>query len=64
MLSLAKRIFAKDKSLIMHMFDEQTTNTLAKTNLDLICNVKIFLGLTYILPLFECMQSLLKFVQA
>jgi hypothetical protein len=46
------------------MFDEQATNTLAKTNLNLLCNVKIFLGLTCILTLLECMQSLSNFVQA
>ncbi len=64
MLSIAKRIFVEYKSLIVHMFDEQATNTLAKTNLNLLCNVKIFLGLTCILTLLECMQSLSNFVQA
>jgi hypothetical protein len=52
---------AKFKSQIVHMFDEQVVNTLAKENLDL-SNVEIFLGLTCILPLLKCMQSLSKFV--
>jgi len=63
MFSPTKRIFAKYKSLIVHMFDEQATNTLAKTNLDLLCNVEIILGLTCILPLFNAcnlFQSLFK----
>jgi hypothetical protein len=64
MLSPTKRIFVEYKSLILHMFDEQIANTWAKTNLDLLCNVEIFLDLICILPLFECMQSLSKFVQA
>jgi len=46
------------------MFNEQTFNILAKANLDLLCDVEIFLGLTCILPLLECMQFLLKFAQA
>jgi hypothetical protein len=62
MVSLAKQTLVKFKSLIVHMLDEQVANTLAKTNLDLLCNVAIFLGLTCILPLFKCMQSLPKFV--
>jgi hypothetical protein len=44
MLSPTKKIFAKYKSLIVHMFDEQTANTSTKKNLDLLCNVMIFLG--------------------
>ncbi len=46
------------------MFDEQTSNILAKANLDLLCDVESFLVLTCILPLLEYMQFLLKFVQA
>jgi len=42
----------------------QVANTSIKKKLDILCNVKIFLGLTYILSLLECMQSLSKFVQA
>jgi len=62
MVSPTKRILAQFKSQIVHIFDEQVANTLAKANLDLVCNVEIFLGLTCILPLFKCMQSLSKFV--
>jgi hypothetical protein len=45
------------------MFDEKVANTLAKANLDLLCNVKTFLGFIYILPLLEWVQSLSKFAQ-
>ncbi len=48
----------------MHMFDEQTSNTTIKGNLYLLCYVETFMGLSYILPLFECMQYFSKFVQA
>jgi hypothetical protein len=45
------------------MFDEHALNTKAKGNLDLLCDVETFLGLSYIIPLLGCMQSLSKFVQ-
>jgi hypothetical protein len=39
----------------MHMFDEQTSKTTIKRNPYLLCYVETFMGLSYILPLFECM---------
>jgi hypothetical protein len=45
------------------MFDEQTSNTTTKGNLDLLCDVETFLGFNYIIPLFECMKSLSKIAQ-
>jgi hypothetical protein len=36
------------------MFDDQTTNVTSKANLELLCDLEIFLGLAYINPLFEC----------
>jgi hypothetical protein len=55
MLSLAKRILVKYKSLVMHMFNEHALNTKAKGNLNLLCDVETFLGLSYIIPLLGCM---------
>jgi hypothetical protein len=40
------------------MFEDQVTNIAAKANLDLLCDVE-----TYIIPLFEFVQSLSKFGQ-
>lgn len=45
------------------MFDDQTTNVTSKANLELLCDLEIFLGLAYINPLFECVQYLQKFAQ-
>jgi len=45
------------------MFNEHALNTKAKGNLNLLCDVETFLGLSYIIPLLGCMQSLSKFVQ-
>jgi hypothetical protein len=36
------------------MFDNQTTNVTSKANLELLCDLEIFLGLVYINSLFEC----------
>jgi hypothetical protein len=55
MLSPTKCILVEYESLVMHMFDEQASNTMIKGNLDLFCDVETFLGLNYIIPLFECM---------
>jgi hypothetical protein len=65
MLSTTKCILPKYKFLVMHMFDEQTSNTIVKGNLDLLCDVETFMGLSCIsyLPMNLCnlCQNLLKF---
>jgi hypothetical protein len=48
----------------MHTFDEQSSNTTTKGNLDFFCDVETFMDLSCIIPLLKCMQSLSKFVQA
>jgi len=49
----------------MHMmFDEHAFKTITKANLELLCDNETFMGLTCVLPLLECMQSLSKFVQS
>jgi hypothetical protein len=55
MLFIAKGILLEYKSFVMHMLDEHALNTTIKGNLDLLCDVETFLGLSYIIPLFECM---------
>ncbi len=49
--------------LVVNMFKDQVTNLATKANLDLLCDVETFLGLTYIIPLLEFVQSLSKFGQ-
>jgi hypothetical protein len=63
MLFFTKRILVEYKSLVMHMFDEHALNTIIKGNLDLLCDVETFLGLSYIIRLNVCnlCQSLFKF---
>ncbi len=56
--------FQKYKSLVMHMMlDKHAFKTIAKANLELLCDSETFMGLTCALPLLKCMQSLSKFVK-
>ncbi len=65
MLSPMKQILQKYRSLVMHMmFDKHAFKTIAKANLELLCDSETFMGLTCVLPLLECMQSRSKFVQS
>jgi len=50
MFSLAKWILTKYKTVVIQMFDEQASHDIAKTNLELLCDVEMFLGLTCIIP--------------
>jgi len=49
----------------MHMmFDEHAFKTIAKANLELLCDSETFMGLTCVLLLLKSMQSLFRFVQS
>ncbi len=43
------------------MFDEQASHDIIKVGLELLCDVELFLGLTYIIPMWELVQGLFKF---
>jgi hypothetical protein len=45
------------------MFDEHITHDTIKFFLELLCDVEVFLGLSYIIPMLEIVQGLSKFVQ-
>ncbi len=63
MLSLAKRILTSYKSSLVQMFEKHVAHDSARANLELLCNIEVFLGLTCIIPMLECVQSLSKFAQ-
>ncbi len=46
------------------MFEEHVAHDFTKSNLELLCDIKVFLGLACIIPMLECVQSLSKFAQA
>jgi predicted glycosyltransferase involved in capsule biosynthesis len=63
MFSLAKQILTKYKTIVIQIFNEQTSHDITKSSLELFCDVEVFLGLTCIIPMLELVQSLSKFAQ-
>jgi predicted glycosyltransferase involved in capsule biosynthesis len=63
MLSFAKQILTKYKTVVIQMFNEQASHDITKSNLELFCDVEMFLGLTCIIPMLELVQGLSKFAQ-
>jgi hypothetical protein len=64
MITLTKRVWYQYKPLLVKMVEDVATVDNAKANYELICNVETLLGLPYVLPLLECVQSLNNFAQS
>jgi energy-converting hydrogenase Eha subunit C len=45
------------------MFQEQVSNESTKANLELFCDIEVFLGFVCIILMLKCVQSLFKFAQ-
>lgn len=60
MLAPNKRVLVEYKSLVVKMGDDMVKNASAKNNYELLCDCDIVLGLTYVLPMLEAIQSLSK----
>lgn len=63
MLSLAKRVYAKFCPLIVKMNAKNVRNDQASKNLNAMCDVELIMGLPCILPLLECLHTLIKIAQ-
>ncbi len=63
MLSPTKRILIKYKTLVIWMFFKKMCNEYVKANLELLCDIKGFLGLACMIPMLESIQGLFKFAQ-
>jgi hypothetical protein len=61
MLSLAKRLMAEYKTLLLKMALDNLTNQQATQNYEHLRDLQILLGLACILPLLEFMHALIKF---
>jgi hypothetical protein len=64
MLSLAKRILAEYKTLVVKMHDDLHIVATTKTNLQYLCDIEVVMGLACIMLLLESIHVLIKFVQA
>jgi hypothetical protein len=63
MLSLAKRVMAKYKTLLVKMALDNLTNQQVMLNYEHLCEIHILLGLACIFPLLEFVHALIKFAQ-
>jgi hypothetical protein len=46
------------------MHDDASCNNVSNENLNLLCNLELIMGLLTILPLLDCVHSLIKFAQS
>jgi hypothetical protein len=63
MLSLAKWVMAKYKTLLMKMAINMDANSQATTNFEHLVDLDVLLSLFYILPFLEFVHNLIKFYQ-
>jgi hypothetical protein len=63
MLSPLKHVLFEYHTLLMKMALDAATITFAKSNLCLLTDVEMLLGLNVVMPLLEAMHSLIKFAQ-
>jgi len=61
MLSLAKRVMAEYKILLVKMALDSPTNQQVKLNYEKLCELQVLLCFVYILPLLESIHALIKF---
>jgi hypothetical protein len=60
MLSCAERIYLKCHPLIAKMHVENVKSDGVGKKMSCLCDVEVTLGLSCILPLFECVHALIK----
>jgi hypothetical protein len=63
MLVHSKWMFNEYKTFMVKINNANASKPSVKTNYEVLCDVKIIMGLTCMLPMLEVVQSLGKFVQ-
>jgi len=63
MFFLSKRIYFKYSPFIVKIHVESQKSDIANKNLSVFCDVEQILGLSCLLPLFQCVHKLIKIVQ-
>jgi hypothetical protein len=63
MLSLAKKVMAKYRTLLVKMALDNLANQQAKLNYERLCDLQVLLGLSCILPSLKSIHALIKFAQ-
>ncbi len=63
MLASFKQMLGEYKTLVVKMTNDVVSNAVVHTNYELLCGVKIVMGLRCVLPMLEAMQHLSKLTQ-
>jgi hypothetical protein len=61
MLSPSQRILNEHKALVVKMVIDNVNVQITKANYELLCDVKMLLGLACVIPLLEMVQGFSKF---
>ncbi len=64
MLALAKRVMVDITLLVVKMVINFTSNFLTKANLDISCDIEVFYGQIFLLPILKFMNNQMKVAQA
>jgi hypothetical protein len=63
MLSPLKHVLREYKSFIVKMHMDAPINKLVVENLDLLCDLELVFGLSYMLPMLEMVHKLIEYVK-
>jgi len=64
MLLTAKRVMFEYHALVLKMHQDVDSNTEVAHNLELLCDLKVMMGLSCIMPMLEKLNELIKFSQS
>jgi hypothetical protein len=63
MFNLAKKVMAMYMPLLAKMANDTLSIMFAKVNFELLCDLNLFISLSYLLPMLETIQILIRFAQ-
>jgi hypothetical protein len=63
MFNLTKKVMAMYMPLLAKMANDTLSIMFAKVNFELLCDLNLFISLSYLLPMLETIQILIRFAQ-
>jgi hypothetical protein len=64
MLSSAKQVLVKYKSIVVKMIHDMNVMAITHTTFEYLCVIEVAMGLTFIMPLLKVMHMFIKFAQS
>jgi len=61
MFNLTKRVMAMYMPLLAKMVEDTLSIMFVKVNFEFFCDLNLFISLSYLLPMFETIEILIKF---